>query len=80
MDALIEASWPLNGNLGTHASILTMNVSTLAGNDVAASGTGADQIGWQIAMLQTPPVPEPGTLIGLCFLTLVRLRWKRAVQ
>jgi len=72
----VNVGGPLNGNLGSHASLLNMGVNIQAGSNTVQMTTRGDWLGWQVAMLQV--VPEPATLCALGLGALAMMRRKRA--
>jgi hypothetical protein len=78
---------PIDANLGDYASLFQLPVTTIGGLNTVQIISGADQFGWDLAVLQTPvadgiaAVPEPATLAlvgsGLAAVGLRRRRGAR---
>ena len=73
---------PLDGNVGTVASLLKFNDNSMAGNNSLAITSSNDWFGWLASGSVVTPnavVPEPGslTLMTLGALGLMGIRWRR---
>ena len=70
---------PLDGNLGPYADLLRMPVATVAGQNTMTIDVPYDRMGWDLAVLTTSPIPEPGTmlLLGLGLIVMVGVQLNR---
>lgn len=67
---------PLDANLGSLASVLTMNVTTLGGLNTANITTNSDTFGWHLAGLHSVPEPASAGMLILAGIGLGRRRGK----